>query len=77
MEPKLSGTLLSSACSFSSSSPCSRTASAIRRSTRIRSPARARGHGPSSKARRAARTARSTSPGPATGNEATCSPVAG
>src|SRR5262249_45741536 len=33
--------------------------------------------GPSSNARRAACTARSTSAGPATGNEATCSPVAG
>src|SRR5215470_3394606 len=49
----------------------------MRRSTRIRSPARIFGHGPSSKARRAARTAASTSSGPAIGNEATSSPVAG
>src|SRR6266704_2947585 len=45
MPPKLSGTLLSRACSRSSSSPCSRTRSAILRSARTRSPARARGHG--------------------------------
>jgi hypothetical protein len=77
MAPKVSGTLLSSAWSLSSSSPCSRTRSAILRSTRARSPARVRGHGPSSNATRAARTARSTSAGPAIGNEATSSPVAG
>ena len=76
-DPKLSGTLLSSAWSASSSSPCSRTRPAIRCSTRIRSVARARGHGPSSNAFRAARTAASTSAGPAIGNEATSSPVAG
>ena len=43
----------------------------------VRAARRAFDDGPWPKARRAARTARSTSPGAATGNEATSSPVAG
>ena len=74
---KLSGTPFSSVCRRVSSSPCASIASAILSRSRRLSDARIVGHGPSSKARRAAPTASSTSLAVAQATEPAASLLAG